>query len=59
MQLAQTSDYKTTEVGGIPKEWVAESQKGIPRLKKMREEAKEHLVEKIGKDLRKWAGIEK
>ena len=59
MQLAQTSDYKTTEVGGISKEWVAESQKGIPHLKKMREEAKEHLVEKVGKDLRKWAGIEK
>jgi len=37
---------------------VAESQKGIPS-KRMREEAKEHLVEKGGKDLRKWAGIEK
>jgi ketol-acid reductoisomerase len=45
--------------GAFAKEWVAESQKGIPRLKKMREEAKEHLVEKVGKDLRKWAGIEK
>jgi ketol-acid reductoisomerase len=32
---------------------------GHPKLKRMREEAKEHLVEKVGKDLRKWAGIEK
>jgi ketol-acid reductoisomerase len=38
---------------------VAESQKGSPNLKKMREEGKEHRVEKVGKDLRKWAGIEK
>jgi ketol-acid reductoisomerase len=45
--------------GAFAKEWVAESQKGIPNLKKMREEGKEHRVEKIGRDLRKWAGIEK
>jgi ketol-acid reductoisomerase len=45
--------------GAFAKEWVVESQKGIPRLKKMREEGKEHLVEKVGRDLRKWAGIEK
>lgn len=40
-------------------EWVAESQRGIPELKRMREAAKEHLVAKVGRDLRKWAGIEK
>jgi len=45
--------------GAFAREWVAESQKGIPKLKKMREEAKEHLIEKVGRDLRKWAGIEK
>jgi ketol-acid reductoisomerase len=38
---------------------VAESQRGIPKLKKMREEAKGHLIEKVERDLRKWAGIEK
>jgi ketol-acid reductoisomerase len=50
---------KDIQSGTFAKEWVAESQKGIPNLKKMREEGKKHLVEKIGKDLRKWAGIEK
>jgi ketol-acid reductoisomerase len=45
--------------GAFAKEWVAESQKGIPKLKRLREEAKEHLIEKVGRDLRKWAGIEK
>lgn len=45
--------------GKFAKEWAAESQRGIPELKRMREEAKEHLVAKVGRDLRKWAGIEK
>ncbi len=45
--------------GKFAKDWAAESQRGIPELKRMREEAQEHLVEKVGRDLRKWAGIEK
>jgi ketol-acid reductoisomerase len=45
--------------GAFAKEWVAESQRGIPNLKRMRDEAKEHLIERVGKELRKWAGIEK
>jgi len=45
--------------GKFAKEWAAESQKGLPELTKMREKGKKHLVEKIGRDLRKWAGIEK
>ena len=45
--------------GKFAKAWVAESQAGIPKLNQMRGEAKEHLVEKVGRDLRKWAGIEK
>ncbi|MEW6222314.1 MAG: ketol-acid reductoisomerase [Candidatus Hadarchaeota archaeon] len=45
--------------GKFAKEWIEESQKGIPNLKRMREEAGKHLVERIGRDLRKWAGIEK
>lgn len=45
--------------GAFAREWVAESQRGIPKLKRMREEAKKHLIEKVGRDLRKWAGIEK
>jgi ketol-acid reductoisomerase len=45
--------------GAFAKEWVAESQRGIPNLKRMRDEAREHLIERVGKELRKWAGIEK
>ncbi|MEA1904728.1 MAG: ketol-acid reductoisomerase, partial [Candidatus Hadarchaeota archaeon] len=41
------------------KEWVAESQRGAPELKKAREAAKGHLTESVGRELRKWAGIEK
>lgn len=41
------------------KEWIAESQRGVPELRKAREAAKEHLIEKVGRELRKWAGIEK
>ena len=50
---------KDVQSGAFAKEWVAESQRGIPNLKKMREEAREHLIEKVGKELRKWAGIER
>ncbi|MEM3402330.1 MAG: ketol-acid reductoisomerase [Candidatus Hadarchaeales archaeon] len=45
--------------GKFAEEWIKESRNGIPNLRKMREEAKEHLVEKVGRELRKWAGIEK
>lgn len=45
--------------GKFAKEWVAESQAKIPNLQKMREAANEHLVAKVGRNLRKWAGIEK
>jgi ketol-acid reductoisomerase len=50
---------KDVQNGSFAKEWVDENKKGIPNLKKMREEAKKHQIEKIGKELRKWAGIEK
>ncbi len=50
---------KDVQSGDFAKEWVAENQKGITNLKQMREEGKAHLIEKIGKELRKWAGIEK
>jgi ketol-acid reductoisomerase len=45
--------------GKFAKDWVEESKRGIPDLKKMRDDAKKHMVEKVGRDLRKWAGIEK
>ncbi len=45
--------------GSFAKEWIEESRRGLPRLTEMREKGKEHLIEKVGKELRKWAGIEK
>jgi ketol-acid reductoisomerase len=45
--------------GAFAKEWTAENERGAPNLKRMREEAKEHLIERIGRELRKWTGIEK
>jgi len=50
---------KEVRDGTFAKEWVDESRRGIPELKRMRAEAREHLIERVGKDLRKWAGIEK
>jgi ketol-acid reductoisomerase len=45
--------------GKFAEEWVEESKRGIPELKLMREKAREHLVERVGRELRRWAGIEK
>lgn len=45
--------------GDFAREWVEEAKKGIPTLRRMREEGKEHPIEKVGRELRKWAGIEK
>lgn len=39
------------------KEWIAENKSGAPNLKEMREEGKKHLIERIGRNLRKWAGV--
>lgn len=49
---------KDVQDGTFAKEWVAENESGAPKLKKMREEAKEELVEQVGKELREWAEIE-
>ncbi len=45
--------------GAFAEEWVEESRRGIPNLKQMREAAKDHLIERVGRELRRWAGIEK
>jgi ketol-acid reductoisomerase len=60
-RVRETMKKMLSEVqsGKFAKEWVEESKRGIPELKRMREEAKEHLVERVGRELRKWAGIEK
>lgn len=45
--------------GAFAEEWKKEGERGFESLKRMREEAKQHLVERVGKELRKWTGIEK
>ncbi|MEM4724643.1 MAG: ketol-acid reductoisomerase [Candidatus Hadarchaeum sp.] len=45
--------------GKFAKEWIEESKANLPNLRRMREEGKKHLVERVGRELRKWAGIEK
>ena len=45
--------------GKFAEEWVSESRRGIPNLRRMREEGRAHLIERVGRELRKWAGIEK
>jgi ketol-acid reductoisomerase len=44
-----------TEVqnGSFAKEWIAESEKGQPNLKKLRKENENHPIEKVGAELRK------
>jgi ketol-acid reductoisomerase len=44
--------------GAFAREWISENQCGMPRLKKMRETAKGHLLEEVGKKLRRLIGIE-
>lgn len=43
--------------GSFAREWSTENDRGAPNLKKMREEGAEHLIEKVGKKIRDWAGI--
>ncbi|MEM2874913.1 MAG: ketol-acid reductoisomerase [Candidatus Hadarchaeales archaeon] len=45
--------------GDFAREWVAEASGGLPNLKRMRDEGKAHLIERVGRELRRWAGIEK
>jgi ketol-acid reductoisomerase len=44
-----------TEVqnGSFAKEWIAENEKGQPKLKKLRKENENHPIEKVGAELRK------
>lgn len=49
---------KEVRDGSFAREWVAENERGALKLNKMREEAKEELVEEVGRDLRKWVEIE-
>jgi ketol-acid reductoisomerase len=50
---------KDVQSGAFAEEWRKETEAGLPNLKRMREELSKHLIEQVGKQLRKWAGIEK
>lgn len=50
---------KDIQNGEFAKEWIGEYQRGAPKLRKARETAKDHLIERIGRELRKWSGIER
>lgn len=40
------------ETGKFAKEWIGEYKKGLPNLKRLREEEKKHPIEKVGKEIR-------
>ncbi len=44
--------------GEFAKEWIEEYKKGMPNLKKLMEQVKEHPVEKVGREMRKLMGLE-
>ncbi len=48
---------KEIKDGTFAKEWNTENDRGIPNLKKMREEAKDQLLTKIGEEIREWANV--
>lgn len=43
---------KAVQDGSFAEEWIKENKKGIPRLKKLRKELRDHKIEKTGKQLR-------
>jgi len=43
--------------GEFAKEWVEEYKRGMPTLKEMMEQIKEHPVEKVGREMRKLMGL--
>ncbi len=45
--------------GKFAEEWKREKENGFPTLKREREKLAQLLIERVGKELRKWAGIEK
>ncbi|MHA1849312.1 MAG: ketol-acid reductoisomerase [Promethearchaeota archaeon] len=47
------SMLKDIENGSFAQEWMAEADSGMPKLKKMREEEKKDLLQKVGDELRK------
>lgn len=50
---------KTVQSGEFAKEWIEESKSGLKNLKVLMKEIEEHQIEKIGRFIRKTAGIER
>ena len=50
---------KEIQEGKFAKEWSLEREAGFPELNALRRLEKEHLIEKVGKELRKMCGLEK
>ncbi len=50
---------KDIQSGVFAEEWKKEKEAGMVNLKRMQRELSEHLIERVGRELRKWAGIEK
>ena len=50
---------KTVQSGEFAKEWIEESKSGLKNLKALMKEIEEHQIEKVGRFIRKTAGIEK
>ncbi len=44
--------------GEFAKEWLEEYKKGMPELRKLMEEVRNHPVERVGKEMRKLMGLE-
>ncbi len=44
---------KEIQDGTFAKKWIAENEKGRPEFNKIKEAQKNHLIEKVGADLRK------
>jgi ketol-acid reductoisomerase len=51
-RAAMKDILKDVQNGKFAKEWLAEYEKGQPNMRKLREETKEHPIEKIGSKLR-------
>jgi ketol-acid reductoisomerase len=51
-RAAMKEILKDVQNGNFAKEWLAEDQNGQPNMKRLREETKEHPIEKIGAKLR-------
>lgn len=50
---------KDVQSGVFAEEWKKEKEAGMVNLRRMQRELSEHLIERVGRELRKWAGIEK